>query len=80
MQKIYRTDDRIIREVPQAEAGCWIMLTTPTMDECTEISEKYGIDISDLRAALDDEESSRITLEDDYTLILVDIPTAEIRP
>lgn len=79
MQNIYRTDDRIIREVPQAEAGCWIMLTTPTMDECTEISEKYGIDISDLRAALDDEESSRITLEDDYTLILVDIPTAEIR-
>ena len=32
-----------------------------------------------MRAALDDEESSRINLEDEYTLILVDIPSAEMR-
>lgn len=30
-------------------------------------------------AALDEEESSRVELEDGYTLILVDIPTIEIR-
>ena len=33
----------------------------------------------DLATALDDEESSRISLEDGYTLILVDIPTPEVR-
>ena len=33
----------------------------------------------DVRAALDEEESSRIELEDGYTLILVDIPAMEIR-
>ena len=37
------------------------------------------MDIADVRAALDDEESSRINLEDEYTLILVDIPSAEMR-
>lgn len=59
--------------------GAWIQLTAPTLEECAEVSEQYGMDIADIRAALDDEESSRIGLEDDYTLILVDIPSAEMR-
>lgn len=79
MITIYRTDDRIIREMEQFEAGSWINLTAPTLEECADISEKFGMDIEDVRAALDDEESSRISIEDDYTLILVDIPSAETR-
>ncbi len=79
MTNIYRTDDRIIREIEGIEQGCWIKLTDPTLEECGDISEKFDIDIADIRAALDDEESSRMSLEDDYTLILVDIPTAEVR-
>ena len=47
--------------------------------EGEEIAKRLGIDISDLLAPLDDEESSRIELEDGYTLILVDIPALEIR-
>ena len=37
------------------------------------------IEVSDLATALDEEESSRISLEDGYTLILVDIPSPEVR-
>lgn len=37
------------------------------------------MDIDDVKAALDLEERSRIELEDGYTLILVDIPTTELR-
>ena len=79
MISIYRTDDRIIAEREDIEPGCWVKLTDPTLEECGQISEKFDIDIADIRAALDDEESSRMSLEDDYTLILVDIPTAEVR-
>ena len=43
------------------------------------ISGYFDIDADDLATALDDEESSRISLEDGYTLILVDIPTPEVR-
>ena len=43
------------------------------------VAEKLNIDIQDLLAALDEEESSRVELEDGYTLILIDIPTTEIR-
>lgn len=79
MINIYKTDNRIISEIDQYEAGAWVKLTSPTLEECAEVSDCYGMDIADVRAALDDEESSRISLEDDYTLILVDIPSAEMR-
>lgn len=79
MIKYYKTDDNVIRELPQMEDGVWIQMTRPTMEESREIAEKFDIDLTDLRAALDDEESSRVELENGYTLILVDIPTREIR-
>lgn len=79
MINIYRTDDRIISEIDQYMDGAWVKLTAPTLEECAEISDRFHMDIADVRAALDDEESSRINLEDDYTLILVDIPSAEMR-
>ena len=50
-----------------------------THQECAEIAEVLNVDIEDIQAALDEEESSRIELQDGYTLILVDIPTVEIR-
>lgn len=79
MLRMYMTDNRVIHEVEQVEPGVWIMMTNPTMEESQEISERFDIDMADLRAALDEEESSRIEIEDTYSLILVDIPTAEIR-
>lgn len=79
MLSIYRTDNRIISEIDHVEDGCWIMLTAPTLEETSQISETCNIDLEDLRAALDDEESSRLSLEDNYSLILVDIPIREVR-
>ncbi len=79
MMTIYKTDNRVIHELEEAQEGSWIMLTNPTVEELQQVSSENSIDIADVRAALDDEESSRIELEDGYTLILVDIPTTEIR-
>ena len=79
MINYYRTDDSIIRELKTYDEGAWVKLTDPSADECLEIADRFQMDVADVRAALDDEESSRISLEEGYTLILVDIPTAEIR-
>ncbi|RKI38060.1 magnesium transporter CorA family protein [bacterium D16-51] len=54
-------------------------MVNPTVTEGEEIAKELGIDLHDLLAALDEEESSRVELEDGYTLILVDIPATEIR-
>ena len=68
-----------IRQVNEIQEGCWVALSDPTASELLAISTEYGIDIEDLRAPLDEEERSRIEVEDDYTLILVDIPVIEER-
>ena len=79
MLAIYRTDDCVIHEMEEFQEGAWINMINPTMEESQEVAEAFDIDMVDIRAALDEEESSRIDLEDGYTLILVDIPTTEIR-
>ncbi len=79
MVKYYKTDNQIIHEESRLTDGAWAQLTAPTAEECGAIAEELNVDIADVQAALDEEESSRIELEDGYTLILVDIPTTEIR-
>ena len=77
--RIFKTIDGSIHEIQEPQEGCWIALTNPTATEIFEISEQFGIEVDDLRAPLDEEERSRIEVEDNYTLILADVPTIEER-
>ena len=79
MVRIFKTIDGSIHEIQEPQEGCWIALTNPTATEIFEISEQFGIEVDDLRAPLDEEERSRIEVEDNYTLILADVPTIEER-
>ena len=79
MIKIFRTIDGNVHQISEAQEGSWIALIDPTATELLEIAERYQVDVDDLRAPLDEEERSRIEVEDNYTLILVDIPTIEDR-
>ncbi len=79
MVEIYKTYEDGFRQINQVEQGCWVVMTGPSATELLDISEKCKIDIDHLRAPLDEEERSRIEVEEDYTLILVDIPTMEER-
>lgn len=79
MIKYFKTDNQIIHEEERFEDGVWAQMISPTQEECEEVARILNVDIDDIKAALDEEESSRIELQDGYTLILVDIPTTEIR-
>ena len=80
MIKIFRTIDGHIHQLNEASEGCWVVLANPTATEILETANKYHIDQDDLRAPLDEEEEHRcIQVEDNYTLILVDIPVIEER-
>ncbi len=79
MLNLYRTEDKILKEIDEITDGCWINMVNPSYHEVAEIADEFGIDEADIMAALDDEESSRIELEDGYTLILIDIPSVEVR-
>ena len=79
MIEIFRTDHCQLNRLEEYTDGIWINIVNPTSRELNKIAEKYDIEIDDLASSLDEEESSRITLEDGYTLLLVDIPTPEVR-
>ena len=77
MIQIFRTEDGVVHQKDERLPGSWIALTNPTATEILEISDAYQIDPDHLRAPLDEEERSRIEVEDNYTLVLVDIPAIE---
>ena len=79
MVKYDRTDDRKIHEVENMQNGVWIQMVNPSVSEGQLVADELNVDIEDVLAALDEEESSRIELQDGYTLILVDIPSIETR-
>lgn len=79
MVKYFKTEDSQIYEEERISDGVWIHMVDPSAEETMLLAESLDIDVADLRAALDEEESSRIELEDGYTLILIDVPSAEIR-
>ena len=80
MVEIFYTDENgsTVR-VEEPCRNCWIKMTAPTEDEIRWIQGLYQLEDDDIRAALDEEESSRIEVEDNYTLVLADIPTVEER-
>ena len=79
MIRIFKTIDGAIHQIQEPQEGCWIALTNPTATEIFEVSEQFHIEVDDLRSPLDEEERSRIESEEDYTLILVDVPIIEER-
>ena len=79
MIRIFKTEDGAMHEKEEMQPGCWIALTNPTASEILEIADACQIDPDHLKAPLDEEERSRIEAEDEYTLILVDIPSIEER-
>ena len=79
MVKYYKTDDKRIHEENTIQDGVWIQMVNPSVSEGQMVADMLNVDIEDVLAALDEEESSRIELEDGYTLIIVDIPSIEIR-
>ena len=79
MMKYFMTDNQVIHEEEKLQDGVWVRMISPTQEECEEIADVLNVDIDDIKAALDEEERSRIQVEDDYTLIIVDIPVIEER-
>ena len=79
MIEIFKTIDGTVKQLDEIVPNCWVCLTAPTPEETLQIAKQCNIDLSDIKASLDIEEASRIEREDNYTLILVDIPSLEIR-
>ncbi len=74
MLEFFKTFNNTVERLAHIEPGCWINLADPTHEELTYIEETIHVDPDLLKAALDEEETSRIESESGQTLIVVDVP------
>lgn len=86
MIEIYRTDaenkliqieESVYMDKKFNTKDCWINLTNPSDKEVAFVASISGIEDDVLKTPLDDEERSRLEVEDNYTMVLVDIPVIE---
>ncbi|HSQ89603.1 magnesium transporter CorA family protein [Romboutsia sp.] len=77
MIRYYKTIDNKLEKLNSFESGCWINLVEPNQSEINDIVTLLNIDVESIKSALDEEERSRIDVEANHTLILIDIPVDE---
>lgn len=73
----YMSEGQRLLSLDAPQDGCWVSMIQPTDEEIQSVSSSFSIDANDLRSALDTDERSRIGVEDNYVMILVNIPTVE---
>ena len=79
MKQVFLSTTTEFKEIETLEPGSWINLVNPSLSDSMGSASAFNIDIADFRAPLDAEEMSRMTIEDEYTLIIVDVPIKEER-
>jgi len=67
-----------LTEIDSIEHGSWISMINPSDEEVLLITQKLNIPQDFIRAALDEEEGSRIEFENNATLVIIDIPFTEM--
>ncbi len=78
MIQIYKTYNEEFKQINSLEEGAWINMINPTQEEIDYVSSKLRIDIDYLKAALDEEERSRIETDNSQIILVVDIPYVEV--
>ncbi|WRS26152.1 magnesium transporter CorA family protein [Oscillospiraceae bacterium MB08-C2-2] len=77
MIQYYKTIENRIRPLEAFERGCWVSAINPTAEEINYLVGDLGVDPDFIKSSLDEEETSRVEVEDNQTLIIVDVPVAE---
>ncbi|MGL5244099.1 MAG: magnesium transporter CorA family protein, partial [Sarcina sp.] len=81
MIQIYKSSNEkecTLKKIDTIDSGCWINIVAPSQEELILISKKTGVPLDFLKAPLDDEETSRIDIDGNFILVIVDIPFTEM--
>lgn len=73
----YKTCSNALTVTDEPQIGSWISVVEPTQEEIDKLIDEFGLDTGFVKSSLDEEESSRVEIEDNQTLIIVDTPYAE---
>ena len=80
MKTIYKTSEENgrLEEITNYCDGNWVCLISPTAEEVKDVSQHFEIELQDMISALDEDERARVDADDDYTLIIIDVPYREV--
>lgn len=76
MLNFYKTINNVVVKIDTITEGCWVNAVSPSVEEINFLINELAVDRDFLNAALDEEESSRVDIEEDQTLIIIDTPLA----
>ena len=79
MIELYRSEGASLVPCERIAEGVWARLVAPSNEEAAYVADELGIDFDDLIAATDPEERARVQVEDGYSLVLFDVPVADVR-
>lgn len=74
MLDIYRETKGVMQKLENIEPQVWVHMVAPTEAELQEVSNRTGLILDFLKAALDEEERPRLETEEGQALILINIP------
>ena len=79
MLNIYISGENGLSKIDKISNGCWVNLINPSDEEIKFVSESLSLDLDFIKAALDEEERSRIEFDEETNncLIVVDTPIIE---
>jgi len=78
MIEMYKTVENQVKQLEKFEDGAWLNVTSPTQEEIQQLKEQFKIEASYLTAVTDEEERSRIEVNDEsQMLVVIDIPSIE---
>ena len=74
MVKFFKSENEKIIQLEEFESRCWVEMVNPTDDEVENIVALSDIPEELIKAALDEEESARVEVDDGATMYIVDSP------
>lgn len=78
MIEMYKTVDNHVKQLEKFEDGAWLNVTSPTTEDIQELKDNFHIETTYLTAVTDEEERSRIEVNDEgQMLVVIDIPSIE---
>ncbi|MGL5973276.1 MAG: magnesium transporter CorA family protein, partial [Oscillospiraceae bacterium] len=75
MLTYYKTYNDKVIEVEKLEEGCWVNVINPSKSDFLFLIETMGIEEDFIRASIDPEERAHIDIEENKTLVILDMPT-----
>ena len=72
--QVYKLVSGKITKIDYIEKECWINIVNPSKDDLPLLAQHFAIPVDFLTASLDIDETARVEVEDNATLIIVKVP------